>query len=149
MGLGQGHPTGLRQDSRFRTNIGVLNAFSIRAAQPLRLSVAIRLYGPRAEPVREIVKEIKSLSLSQWSLPELGVNALASGFAEVAIYPTDPNYDRCQVRPGGDPGADGQLFLAYFSKVDQATGDAEFGLGQVDWREYEGCPQPRTGDPCP
>ncbi len=147
-GSGKAILTGLRQDSRFRTNIGVLNVSSANAPQPPRLSVAIRIYGPHAEPIREIVKEIKSLSLSQWGLPELGVNGLAGGFAEVAIHPADPNYDRCQVRPGGDLGADGPLFLAYFSQVDQATGDAVFGLGQVDWRGYEGCPQPPDGDPC-
>lgn len=144
-GAGKAVLTGVRQDSRFRTNIGVLN-LSEAVPNPPRLRVKVRILGPYGAPIREVTKEIQSLSLQQWSLPDLGVSELPVGRVEVVIDPTDPLYQPCQVRRDvGEPGA---LFLAYYSKVDNATGDAEFALGQVDWSAYQSCPQPPQGDPC-
>ncbi|MCS7183459.1 MAG: hypothetical protein NZ869_10170, partial [Thermoanaerobaculum sp.] len=144
-GAGKAVLPGVRQDSRFRTNVGVAN-LSMGPGAPPRLRVKVRILGPTGSPIRELTREIKGLSLEQWSLTELGVTSLAAGRVEVSIDPTDTLYQPCQVRT--DPGQPGALFIAYSSKVDNATGDGEFGLGLVDWSAYATCPEPPGGDPC-
>ncbi|MFN3414661.1 MAG: hypothetical protein ACK42L_11435, partial [Thermoanaerobaculum sp.] len=145
-GAGKAVLPGVRQDSRFRTNIGVVNLSSIISPNPPRLRVKLRIFGPSGAPVREVTKEVEALSLRQWGLPDLGVNSLAVGRVEVSVDSSDPLFERCQIRR--DVQNLGALFLAYYSKVDNATGDAEFGFGQVDWSEYQSCPEPPSGDPC-
>lgn len=144
-GGGKAVLTGVRQDSRFRTNIGVVN-LSMGVPNPPRLKVKLRIFGPLGGPVRELTQEIPALSLRQWNLAELGVSTMPAGRVEVTIDPADPLYNPCQVR--SDPSQPGAAFLAYYSKVDNATGDAEFGLGQIDWSAYQSCPEPPEGDPC-
>ncbi|MGC8916392.1 MAG: hypothetical protein ACP5NF_05375 [Thermoanaerobaculum sp.] len=145
-GGGKAVLSGVRQDSRFRTNIGVVN-LSMGEPAPPRIKVRIQIYGPAGNLVQDKTMEVKSLSLEQWDLPrDLGVSSLAVGRVEVSLAPDNPGYDRCQVRT--DPSAPGYAFLAYYSKVDNSSGDAEFGIGQLDWSAYEGCPQPPSGDPC-
>lgn len=145
-GAGKAVLSGVRQDSRFRTNIGVVNLSSVISPNPPRLKVKLRIFGPNGAPVREVSQTVEALSLRQWGLPELGVSSLPTGRVEVSVDPADPSYVRCQTRSDvKDPGA---LFLAYFSKVDNTTGDAEFSFGQVDWSEYQTCPEPPGGNPC-
>lgn len=145
-GAGKAVLAGVRQDSRFRTNIGVVNLSSLLSPNPVRLKVKLRILGPGGTLIREVTREIEALSLQQWGLPELGVSSLAAGQVEVSVDPADPLYQRCQIRR--DARDLGAFFLAYYSKVDNTTGDAEFALGQVDWSEYMGCPEPPGGDPC-
>lgn len=146
-GGGKAVLAGVRQDARFRTNIGVVN-LSMGVPSPPRLKVKIRILSELGAPIREVTKEVESLSLRQWGLPELGVTSLATGRVEVSIAPEDPNYNPCFVRPEGNLDLPGGTFIAYFSKVDQSSGDAEFGLGQLDWSAYSSCPQPPGGNPC-
>lgn len=145
-GAGKAILPGVRQDSRFRTNIGVVNLSPLVFPKPPRLKVKLRIVQANGTPIREVTKEVEAMSLRQWSLPDLGVNSLPVGRVEVTVDPSDPLYQPCQIRQ--DLSAPGALFIAYYSKVDNTTGDAEFGLGQVDWEEYTDCPEPPGGDPC-
>lgn len=145
-GAGKAVLPGIRQDSRFRTNIGVVNLSSLMSPSPPRLKVKLRFVGPTGAPIREVGKEVEALSLRQLSLTELGVTSLLVGRVEITVDPTDPLYQPCQIRR--DPQEPGALFVAYYSKVDNATGDAEFSLAQVDWSEYQVCPEPPGGNPC-
>ncbi len=116
---------GMRHDARVRTNIGV---FTISTDT---VPVQISTYDTSGALVAQVVKNVESSSLRQWSLGDLGVSSLAGGRVEVVLDPaaiTDP----CAPPSIGTVG----LIIAYASKVDQTTGDAEFVLGQIDWTDY-------------
>ncbi len=121
--------TGARQDDRFRSNVGVLN-LGIQAVE-----VVVTIFDSDGAVVNQQDKTVQALSLSQWPLASLGVGSLDGGgrvevrLAESAI-PDDP----CQY--GIDIGLPVGIVMAYLSKADNATNDAEFMLGQVDWTEY-------------
>jgi len=131
---------GVRHDDRFRSNVGVVNL------SPLAATLLVTTYDTTGAQRAQVTKTVESFSLRQWSLDSLGVSSLGGGRVEVEIDPATITWDPCdpQYVPGLAPG----LFLAYLSKVDQATGDAEFGLGQVDWTGYaEECGE--VPDDCP
>ena len=85
--------------------------------------------------VAEKAVEVEPFSMRQYSLSSLGVNSLAAGRTEVVIDPETITWDPCD--SGAVPGLAPGLFFTYMSKVDSGTGDAEFGLGQADWTEFE------------
>ncbi len=121
--------TGARQDDRFRSNVGVLN-LGLQASE-----VVVTIYDNSGAVVNEQTNTVQPLSLSQWPLSALGVATLDGGgrvdvrLAESAI-PDDPcQYEITLGLPVG-------IIMAYLSKADNATNDAEFVLGQVDWAEY-------------
>jgi hypothetical protein len=136
---------GVRHDARFRSNIGVVNM----AGQPAQVQVTT--FDTGGTEVAQVTRTVESLSLRQWSLGDLGITRnLSGGRTEVRIDPATITWDPCGTFPvfGFSPG----VFIAYLSKVDQATGDAEFSLGQVDWTQFVtdcGEPPPAGEDCCP
>ena len=127
-GQGTSVLTGARHDDRFRSNAGVVNL------SPSPITLLVSTYDTAGTQRAQVTQTVESFSMRQWSLDSLGVSTLAGGRIEVELDPATITWDPCdpQTIPGLTPG----LFVAYLSKVDQATGDAEFGLGQVDWTDY-------------
>ncbi len=140
--------TGLRQESGtpgYRSNIGVVNLST------LRITVVIKVYRADASLAANVQKTVEALSLTQWGLGDLGVASLpATGaYATVELAPgsitVDPCDDNvqfaCLSRCGSNCGgkytfSKSGTFIAYVSKVDNGSGDAEFIPGQVDWSSY-------------
>jgi len=142
--------TGIRQDSRFRTNIGVVNLSSTLYPTPHfpRLQARIRIYDGSGSIVYDGVREVESLSLRQWNLErDFGVTGLSAGRVEVSVDPSSEGYDPCATSYGFLGTSASPALIAYYSKVDNATGDAEFGIGQVDWsRHAADCGESPTDD---
>lgn len=121
---------GARFDDAVRSNVGVVN-LSI-----LPLDVIISVFAADGSLVATTTRQVRSFSLSQWSLAQLGAPALSPpGRVEVKVDPASISWDPCL---GADPQLDDLqgIFLSYLSRVDQVTGDAEFVLGQSDWFDY-------------
>jgi hypothetical protein len=120
--------TGVRHDGRFRSNVGVLNL------SPSPLQLLVTTYGATGAQVAQVTKTVESFSLRQWSLDSLGAATLAGGRTEVRVDPSTVTWDPCNQSSmtGFGPG----FFIAYLSKVDQGSGDAEFHYAQSDWTEY-------------
>jgi hypothetical protein len=126
-GLGRSILPGVRYDSRFRTNIGVANL------GPVPAPVIVKIYDASGALVSTMARTVESFSLRQWSLADLGAPNLVNGRAEVQLDTGTQGFDPCD--PGSVPFVS-TLLMTYFSKVDNATGDAEFGYGQLDWTDY-------------
>jgi hypothetical protein len=140
VGKGVAVMTGVRHDGRFRSNVGVLNL------SPFPLQVIATTYDASGAQAAEATKTVESFSLRQWSLDQLGAPTLAGGRIEVRVDPETITWDQC------DPSAESEfgsgVFLTYLSKVDQATGDAEFHYAQTNWTDYvEECGE--QPDECP
>jgi hypothetical protein len=121
---------GARFDDAVRSNVGVVN-LSI-----LPLDVIISVYLADGSLAASTTRQVRSFSLAQWSLGQLGVGTLSTpGRVEVRVDPDSITWDPCL---GEDPQLDDLqgVFLSYLSRVDQVTGDAEFVLGQSDWFDY-------------
>ena len=105
--------TGARNNADFRSNLGIVN-------QALdEVTVHYRIIAADATVLAEGSEDLPSLSMRQWSFRSLGVGT-AEGPLTVDLW-LDPD----DVSP--DPCADFVAsFLAYVSKVDQRTQDAEF-----------------------
>ncbi|NOZ79561.1 MAG: hypothetical protein GXP48_10365 [Acidobacteria bacterium] len=126
-GIAAGEMTGMRQDTRFRTNIGVVNLSGLTAA------VLVTVYDETGRLLAHKTEHVEGFSLRQWNLKrEFGVDGLHDGLVEVKIDPSVANQDPC----GNTAGGLSPMLVAYYSKNDFATGDAEFGVAQVDWRQY-------------
>ncbi len=140
MGIAAGEMTGMREDDHFRTNIGVVNLSGLTAP------VQITVYGPSGQLLAQKTENVEGFSLRQWNLKrEFGVTNLQDGLVEVKVDPSVANQDPC----GDTAGALSPLLVAYYSKNDNATGDAEFGIAQVDWRQYSVECQESPSDQCP
>lgn len=126
-GLGRSVLPGVSYDSRFRTNIGVCNLGPVPAA------VIVDIYDAAGTLVASVSRTVESLSLRQWSLSDLGVTNLTGGRAEVRLDSNSRGFDPCD---SGSVPFLSTLLMTYFSKVDNATGDAEFGYGQMVWDEF-------------
>ena len=121
---------GVRSDDLVRSNVGVVN-FSI-----FPLDVIITTFGADGMALASVNRQVRSFSLSQWSLSQLGVGTLSTpGRVEVQVDPDSITWDPCF---GEEPDIDDLqgIFMTYVSRVDQVTGDAEFILGQSDWYNY-------------
>lgn len=111
--------TGIRQDSRYRSNLGLVNG-SFEAVR-----IHYRFFRGRAQIVASGSIDLPPLSLYQWSLSSLGVpdqNGPLS--ADLWLDPSDVTPNPCEVFWPNK-------FAAYISKVDgnpTGTGDAEFLL---------------------
>jgi len=123
---------GARWDELRRSNVGILNL----SLDPIEVQVTV--FDAAGEELSTNVVEVKSLSLVQRGLTQLGVSELSTpGRVEVVIAPGTVNFDPCAVDfENFQPGSLKGVFIAYMSRVDQATGDAEFILGDNDWRDY-------------
>ncbi len=131
--------TGVTQNDRFRTNIGIVNLSSRLLPTPgfPRLKARIRIYDGSGTLLHDGVREVESLSLRQWNLErDFGITDLQDGLVEVSVDPSTEGYDPCAVSFGFMGTASAPALVAYYSKVDNATGDAEFGIGQVDWEQH-------------
>jgi hypothetical protein len=107
--------TGARNDSAFRSNLGI-----VCMADPVR--VHYRIFVSDHTVVAEGFKDLKYLTTHQWSFEQLGVgNVEGPVTVELWLDPDDALDDPCSIE---FPDA----FLAYASKVDNLTGDAEFLL---------------------
>ena len=129
-----GHGTavmpGARWDGQTRSNIGVVNL----SFQPLQVLVTV--YDANGSVVSSMTKQVSTFSLAQWSLAQLGVSTLSTpGRVEVVVDPATISWDPCDPLTWG-PGASPGLFMAYISRVDQVTGDAEFAYAQNDWSDF-------------
>lgn len=140
--------TGIRQEPGvpgYRSNLGVVNLSTVQ------IGVTITFYGQKGNVVATTKKSVPPLSLGQWALPDLGVSSLpASGaWASVVMDASSIKIDPCDddatfacMSRCGD-GCAGKYsfsksgaFIAYVSKVDNGSGDAEFLPGIVDWEAY-------------
>jgi hypothetical protein len=134
---GHANLAGARSDPLVRSNVGVMNL----GLAPLDLIIST--YAADGSMLAAVRKSVRVFSLGQWSLGQLGVPELSTpGRVEVMVDPDSITWDPCF---GDDPGLEDirGIFLAYMSLVDGVTGDAEFVLGQNDWREYvELCGEP-------
>ena len=121
---------GVRSDDIVRSNVGVVN-FSL-----FPLDVIITTFGADGTVLASVNRQVRSFSLSQWSLSQLGVGTLSTpGRVQVQVDPDSITWDPCF---GEEPDIDDLqgIFMTYLSRVDQVTGDAEFVLGQSDWYDY-------------
>jgi hypothetical protein len=129
-GRGTAVMPGARWDGRARSNVGVVNL----AFQPL--NVVVTTFDAAGAVVSSVNKQVSTFSLAQWSLSQLGVSNLSPpGRVEVMVDPASIDWDPCDPLTWG-PGMSPGLFMAYMSKVDQATGDAEFAYAQNDWTAF-------------
>jgi hypothetical protein len=129
-GSGTSVLTGVRHDNRFRSNIGVVNF------TPLELTVLLDIYDASGTLVRQQIRTIETFSSRQYSLSSLGVNNLAGGRVEVYVDPATITWNPCNAPMPGFEGLQFGAFIAYLSKVDSGSGDAEFAMGLSNWSEY-------------
>ena len=129
---------GAQWDDAVRTNVGVLN-LTLRP-----LDVLVTIYDADGAVLATATRRIRTFSLGQWSLAQLGVENLGTpGLVEVSVDPDTITWDPCYEGTDLDLDDLGGLFMAYMSRVDQVTGDAEFVQGQTDWLDWLGlCGEP-------
>lgn len=133
---------GAQWDGGKRSNVGVVNI----SGQPI--DIIITTYAANGAVVATAARRVSTFSMGQWSLQQLGVSNLSSpGRVDVMLDPDGIIWDPCDPL-GGGIGAFGS-FIAYMSKVDGVTGDAEFGLAQNDWTLFEVDCGFEPGDDCP
>jgi hypothetical protein len=121
---------GAQWDEAVRTNIGVVNL------SLLPTDVNITTYAADGSMLASVTRRVRAFSLTQWSLPQLGIDALVNpGRVVVEVDPATITWDPCLSEELELEDLRG-IFMTYLSRVDQATGDAEFVLGQSDWNEY-------------
>lgn len=133
---------GAQWDGGKRSNVGVVNI----AGQPI--DVVITTYGANGSVVATATRRINTFSMAQWSLQQLGVSNLSNpGRVEVMLDPDGITWDPCDPLYSG-LGAFG-AFIAYMSKVDGVTGDAEFSLAQNDWTTFAVDCGFEPGEDCP
>lgn len=112
--------TGLRQDERYRSNIGFLNL----SKNPLKINYKFK------DSNNSILKEgfeiVNTNSLKQMPITSFGIENVSGSFsAEFYMVPSQVSADPCNER-------DFNSFVIYASKVDgnpEGTGDAEFIYG--------------------
>ncbi len=107
--------TGARNDADFRSNLGI---FGTSVYAPMTIHYRIKDGGGAV--LAEGAKTLHIASLQQWSFEQLGVGEVDSPLTvEMWLDPASMSEDPCaEDFPNG--------FLAYVSKVDNGTGDAEF-----------------------
>jgi hypothetical protein len=107
--------TGARNDDRFRSNLGIVN-YSLE-----EVTVHYRVLDSSANVLAEGSKTLRSLSLNQWSFNRLGVGTVEGPLTVDLWLDEDDIRDPCM-----DAFEGGTAFMAYVSKVDADTQDAEF-----------------------
>jgi hypothetical protein len=114
-----------------RTNVGALNL----TLMPLDLIITI--YDADGSVAATASRRVPTFSLVQWSLAQLGVTSLSTpGHVEVSVDPDTISWDPCITDLELELEDLRGFFMAYMSRVDQATGDAEFIQGQTDWLDF-------------
>jgi hypothetical protein len=110
--------TGVRHDSRFRSNLGIVNMALIS-----ELRVHYRVRAADGSVVKEGMRTLLPSSMSQYSFSSLGVPVTEGALTvELWLDPGDVLPDPCATQFPN-------MFMAYVSKVDgnpDGTGDAEY-----------------------
>jgi hypothetical protein len=115
VGWSSSYITGARNDGAFRSNLGI-------ACLGYPIRVHYRVFASDHTVISEGSKDLMSASTHQWSFEQLGVGTIEGPLTvELWFDPDDAPDDPCAIE---FPDA----FLAYASKVDNLTGDAEFLL---------------------
>lgn len=116
--------TGARNDGAFRSNLGISGTSPMAAPR-----VFYRVTTANGAVATEGSKQLRLASMNQWSFANLGVGIVDGPLTvELWLDPDDADEDPCAADfPAG--------FLAYVSKVDQESGDAEF-LGAAPLMPY-------------
>lgn len=114
--------TGVRNDSNYRSNLGIVN-FSF-AGVPI--TVHYRVLGESGEIVASGSKDLDAYDMNQWSFRNLGVPRVYEGPLTVELWldPEDVPGDPCQLEED-----DLVIFIAYATKADgnpTGSGDGEF-----------------------
>jgi hypothetical protein len=138
-GLGRSVIPGASWNTKVRTNIGVCNF------GPQSAAIVIDIYNAAGGLVKSVSQAVEAFSLRQWGLADLGVSNLTGGRVEVRLDTGAAGFDPCDLSTTPFLAS---MLTAYYSKVDNATGDAEFGYGQLDWSGFiDQCDVDPT-DPC-
>ncbi len=107
--------TGVRNDDNFRSNLGISNT---SPSSPV--TVHFKIKDQEGTALAEGSKRIRIASMNQWSFEQLGVGTVTGPLSvELWLDPSSMSEEPCEET---FPNA----FLAYVSKVDNGTGDAEF-----------------------
>lgn len=127
----------------FRTNVGVVNL----STTPI--SVRVTGFNTNNASAGSAVQTVGPLTVRQWSLSDFGIATLPAGRIEVKLesgivvdpcsQADDPPacMDRCETGCGEKYGfSRSAAFIAWASKVDNGSGDAEFMLPAFDWFRY-------------
>jgi hypothetical protein len=130
MGAAKAVLPGAQRDDARRSNVGIVNL----SISPI--DVIVTIYDANGGELASKTVRVKTLSMTQESLQQLGVSELSTpGRVEVRIDPDSITWDPCEVDLEDLASLQG-IFIAYLSRADQVTGDAEFILGGTDWAEY-------------
>lgn len=116
--------TGARNDADFRSNLGIAGTSPMAP-----ITVHYQIKDSEGMVLAEGSKTIRVASMNQWSFQQLGVGEV-SGPLTVQLWldPANMSEEPCEEDiPSG--------FVAYVSKVDNGTGDAEF-LGAAAIEPY-------------
>jgi len=114
---GQSFVTGARNDSRFRSNLGIAN-LSLQTA-----TIHFRIMIGKAQILAQGSKTLYAMTVGQWSFSQLGVG-INEGPLTVDLW-----LDSEDAMPNPCLSPWPNMFMAYVSKVDgnpDGTGDAEF-----------------------
>jgi hypothetical protein len=116
--------TGVRNDSNYRSNLGIVN-FSF-AGVPITVHYRVLGEGGVEEIVASGSKDLDPFDMNQWSFRNLGVPRVYEGPLTVELWldPEDIPGDPCQVEED-----DLVIFVAYATKADgnpTGSGDGEF-----------------------
>jgi hypothetical protein len=119
--------TGARNDDEFRSNLGIAGQSALGT-----IRVHYRIMDQEGIVLVEDSKRIRIASMNQWSFDSLGVGSVEGPLTvELWLDPDDLDEDPCEpIFPTG--------FLAYVSKVDNGTGDAEY-LTAAPMMPYTAC----------
>jgi len=119
--------TGARNDDAFRSNLGIAGQSAFGT-----IRVYYRIMDQEGTVLVEDSKRIRIASMNQWSFDSLGVGSVDGPLTvELWLDPDDLDEDPCEpIFPTG--------FLAYVSKVDNGTGDAEY-LTAAPMMPYTAC----------
>jgi hypothetical protein len=115
VGWASSYITGALNDGDFRSNLGIAATSPIA---PIR--VHYRIKEEDGTVLVEASKTLRIASMNQWSFEQLGVGEVDNPLTvELWLDPSSMTEDPCETDfPNG--------FIAYVSKVDNGTGDAEY-----------------------
>ena len=154
--------TGIRHQGEnakpgFRTSVGVANISTTW------LNVEITLYDSAGAQKGQAVKDIKPLSLRQWSLDKLNFPVLDSDGGRLEVRIVDSNINPCTDTSASvactdvcNPDCAGsygfgavKAIVPYVSNTDNLTGDGETVLPVVDWLGFYAWADQYVEDNCP